>query len=135
METCVICRNKFEAESPAVLFISGYGNKRYICPECESLLDKATSEESLEQESAKEKLLERANAMKEPEAFRVLTDILAGTTEELSAEEEAELEAVFEETKEETPAKEEEAPLWASILPVAVIAAFILFLVWFYFFK
>ncbi len=137
MQTCVICRNKFESESPAVLFVSGYGNRRCICEECEALLDRATSEEeSFEKAEAKEALTVRAAAMKEPEAVRVLTAVLAGEAEEaLSEEEQAEMDAVWEEIKEEEPEEEEKAPLWASIVPAVIIAAFALFLVWFYFFR
>ena len=49
MNTCAICRNHFEAESPAVLFVSAYGSKRVLCERCEALLDRATAlEESKE---------------------------------------------------------------------------------------
>ena len=138
METCAICRNKFESESPAVLFVSGYGNRKCLCPECEALLDEATAEEASEKkEQARATLMERATAMKEPEAVRVLTAVLSGESEEetVSAEEEAEMDAVWDEIAKEAPEKEEKPPLWASILPVVVIAAFIGFLVWFYFFR
>lgn len=39
---CTLCEKVFESESPAVLTMSGFGNARYICPECEELMDKAT---------------------------------------------------------------------------------------------
>ena len=32
---CTLCEKVFESESPAVLTMSGFGNARYICPECE----------------------------------------------------------------------------------------------------
>ena len=138
METCVICRNKFESESPAILFVSGYGSKRCICEECEALLDKATAtEETAEKAEAKEALTDRAAAMKDPEAVRVLMEVLSGETKEdaVTEEEKAEMEAVWQEIEKEEPEKEEKTPLWASIVPAAIILAFILFLVWFYFFR
>lgn len=39
---CCICKKMFTAEDPAVLTMSAYGNARYLCGECESLLDTAT---------------------------------------------------------------------------------------------
>ena len=39
---CSICKKTFASEEPAVLAISAYGNPRYICEECEALLDTAT---------------------------------------------------------------------------------------------
>ena len=39
---CTICRNLFDADDAAILTMSGYGNARYICPECSSLLDVVT---------------------------------------------------------------------------------------------
>ncbi len=138
METCVICRNKFESESPAVLFVSGYGNRRCLCPECEALLDLATAEESEEQANAKEKLLSRAAAIKDPQVAKALSDILSGEkTDTVSEEEEAEMNAIFEEVRAEDAAAEpEKGPsVWSSIIPVAIIAVFALFLIWFYFLR
>lgn len=137
METCAICRNKFESESPAVLFVSGYGNRRCLCPECESLLDLATSAESEEQAKAKETLLARAAAVKDIQVAKALSDVLSGAVDAVSEEEEAEMDAVFEEVKaEEGEAEQEEKPSFlANVLPVAIIAAFALFLLWFYFLR
>ena len=138
METCAICRNKFESESPAVLFVSGYGTRRCLCPECESLLDLATAEESEEQAKAKETILARAAAVKDPQVAKVLSDVLSGeAVNTVSEEEEAEMDAIFEEVKAEesgTDGEEKSSPL-ASILPVAIIAVFALFLIWFYFLR
>ena len=41
-QVCSICKKTFTSEEPAVLAISAYGNPRYICEECEALLDTAT---------------------------------------------------------------------------------------------
>ena len=138
METCVVCRNKFESESPAVLFVNGYGNRRCLCPECEALLDLATSAESEEQARAKETLLDRAAALKDREAAMVLSEVLAGeTAASVSEEEEEEMNAIFEEVRaEEATAVPEKGPsVWSSIIPVAIIAVFALFLIWFYFLR
>ena len=153
MNTCTICRNRFEAESPAVLFISAYGTKRVICPECEALLDKATDTESpAETEEARESLRHLANKMKDPEAYEMLGAILSGQVDEENAptaEEEAEIEAVFEEIREEeealaaseTPeakrakeAAKKRAILIETLIYVVVGAAAIGFAVWFFFF-
>ena len=112
MNTCTICRLRFEAESPAVLFISAYGTKRVLCESCEQLLDKATAEEKTEEYyEARNSLKKLANKMKDPEAFETLGAILAGevNTENVpSEEEEAAMEAVFDEIREEEEAKDRE---------------------------
>lgn len=136
METCAICRNEFKSESPAILFVSGYGNRRCLCPECESLLDLATADESEEQAKAKEELLAHAATMKDTEAVRVLQEVLSGdTVTTVTPEEEAEMNAIFEEVQAEETEEEEETPLWANILPIVTIGVFALFLIWFYFLR
>ena len=146
MNTCAICRNRFEAESPAVLFISRYGTRRVLCAECEALLDTATAaEESLQKKEAIEKLDHlAATVMKDPEAIETLGAIIAGEIENEDAptpEEEEEMAAVLEEVAKE----EEEAArlaegskgkgdLFSYILLGAFGLALVFFVLWFYFF-
>ena len=40
---CSICKNTVDSETAAVLTVGGYGNAKYICDECASLLDTATT--------------------------------------------------------------------------------------------
>ncbi len=150
MNTCTICRNRFEAESPAVLFVSAYGTKRVLCPACEELLDKATVEETTpEREEARESLRTLASHMKDPEAYEMLGSILAGdvnSEDAPSEEEEAEMEAVLEEVRaeDEAIAKAENTPerlaakkkaiLIESLIYAGVGIAVIAFFVWFFFF-
>ena len=142
MNTCTICRYRFEAESPAVLFISAYGTKRVICENCESLLDKATAEEdSPEKAEAREALSVLANKMKDPDAFEMLGAILAGEISDENdptPEEEAEMEAVFEEIKAEEAAAETEEvkpSFFDYLYPILLGAAFLGFVLWFFFFR
>ena len=142
MNTCTICRYRFEAESPAVLFISAYGSKRVICENCEALLDKATAEEeSTEKAEAREALGALANKMKDPEAFEMLGAILAGEISdenEPTPEEEAEMEAALEEVAAEEAAAEEEAKqpsFFDYLCPILLGAAFLGFVIWFFFFR
>ena len=142
MHTCTICRYRFEAESPAVLFISAYGSKRVICESCEDLLDKATAEEDTpEKLEARESLSVLANKMKDPDAFEMLGAILAGEISDEGAptpEEEAEMEAVFEEIREEEEAagEQEIQPSFMDYLyPILLGAAFLAFVLWFFFFR
>lgn len=143
MNTCTICRNRFEAESPAVLFISAYGAKRVLCASCEELLDRATAEQSSpEKEEALKSLHNLAANIKDPTALEALSAILSGKADENAPtpEEEAEMEAVFDEIKKE---EEEEAalaePKKASILdylfPAVFAAAILVFIVWYFFFR
>ena len=151
MNTCTICRTRFEAESPAVLFVSAYGTKRVLCESCEQLLDKATAEETSEEYyEARESLKALANKMKDPEAFETLGAILAGEVDSENApteEEEAAMEAVFDEIREEEEAKEREltpeerekrarakkrAILIESLIYAVVSVAFIGFMLWFF---
>lgn len=151
MNTCTICRNHFEAESPAVLFVSAYGTKRVLCPDCEVLLDKATAEDATpEREEARKALDTLAVRMKDPEAFEMLGSILAGEIDSEDApseEEEAAMEAVLEEVREEeeaiakaenTPeriAAKKKAILIESLIYAAIGLGVLGFAIWFFFFR
>lgn len=39
---CSICGQGFESENPDVLTLGGFGNPRYLCPDCAQELDRAT---------------------------------------------------------------------------------------------
>ena len=138
MNSWTICRTKFEAESPAVLFINRYGNKRVLCEACEKLLDTATMEEETpERSAAKEALTALAAQMKDPEAIEMLGAVLSGEERAednvFAPEEEAEIEAMLEEAEKE----EEDAPRSSAldyIIPIVFGAAFLLFLAWMYLF-
>ena len=142
MNTCAICRTRFEEESPAVLFISSYGAKRVLCPHCEELLDRATAEEKTDERlEAREALQKACFAVKDPEVLKTLSEILSGEVNEdaPTPEEEAEMEAVFEEIKKEDEAKAAlEVPHKSSILdyifPVVFGAALLVFVIWYFFF-
>ena len=41
MNICSICGKPIERDDASVLTISGYGNPRYICDECEEQMDVA----------------------------------------------------------------------------------------------
>lgn len=142
MNTCAICRNRFEAESPAVLFVSAYGTKRVLCSTCEDFLDRATAkEDSPEKKEALMALSTLAANIKDPSVIETLTAILSGDEDENapSAEEEAEMEAVFEEIKKE----EEEAALQNTqssslldyLFPALFGAAILIFILWYFFFR
>jgi hypothetical protein len=136
MNTCTICNLKFEAESPAVLFVSRYGTKRVLCEECERLLDLATeSEDSAEKTEAREALTALATHMKDNDAVDMLRDVLNGeysaevTEEDLAAEKEWLEENANEE-------EEEEKQTWFDYaLPIATGAIFVAFMIWFIFFR
>ena len=42
MSQCCICNRKIEREDPAVLAMGGAGIPRYLCDDCEKMLDDAT---------------------------------------------------------------------------------------------
>ena len=143
MNTCAICRNHFEAESPAVLFVSAYGSKRVLCERCEALLDSATAlEDSAEKTEALVALDTLAANIKDPSVLEALGEILSGEAEENAptAEEEAEMEAVFDEIKkEEEEAGITDAPQKYSFLDYLIPALFgvamLVFVVWYFFFR
>ncbi len=141
MNTCAVCRNRFEAEAPAVLFISAYGAKRLLCPRCEEILDRATqNDDTPERAEARRSLDTLAANVKDPAVLETLGALLSGEVNEetISPEQEAEMEAVLEEVKRE----EEEAglnePQKASFLdylfPALFGAALLIFVVWYFFF-
>ena len=141
MNTCAICRTRFEAESPAVLFVSAYGSKRVLCASCEELLDRATVEENTpDKEDARAALNALAAGIKDPNVLETLGEILLGEVDENAPteEEEAEMEAVFEEIKKEEEETALEGPQKATFLdylaPAVFGVALLVFVVWYFFF-
>ncbi|MBE6655600.1 MAG: hypothetical protein E7609_01860 [Ruminococcaceae bacterium] len=141
MNTCAICRNRFEAESPAVLFISAYGTKRVLCPHCEEVLDRATLEEDTpEKAEALNTLDALASKIKDPEVLETLGMLLSGEVnpEAPTPEEEAEMEAVLEDVKrEEAEAALTDAPkatFLDYLFPALFGAALLIFVIWYFFF-
>ena len=141
MNTCAICRNRFEAESPAVLFISSYGKKRVLCAQCEEILDRATAEEeSSDRTEAREALNTMSFGIKDPEILETLKDILSGEVNEdaPTPEEEAEMEAVFEEIRKEDEenaslATEQKASVLDYLFPALFGVALLAFVFWYFF--
>ena len=140
MNTCAICRNQFEAESPAVLFVSAYGTKRVLCEGCEGLLDRATAEEdSPEKKEARASLEALAARIKDPTVLETLGAVLSGEADENAPtpEEEEAMEAVFDEIRkeeEENPEEEPTTTVWDYLAPIAFGAALLAFVVWYFFF-
>lgn len=141
MNTCALCRNRFEAESPAVLFVSVYGTKRVLCSSCEELLDRATAEgDTPEKEAALNALNALAATVKDPSVLETLSEVLSGEADENAPteEEEAEMEAVFEEIKKEeenAPAVSEKASFLDYLTPAIFGAMLLVFVVWYFFFR
>ncbi len=46
---CSLCKRAFENENAALLTVSGVGNKRYICDECEAMLESALKSRELDE--------------------------------------------------------------------------------------
>lgn len=141
MNTCALCRNRFEAESPAVLFVSAYGTKRVLCSSCEELLDRATAEgDTPEKEAALNALNALAATVKDPSVLETLSEVLSGEADENAPteEEEAEMEAVFEEIKKEeenAPVVSEKASFLDYLTPAIFGAMLLVFVVWYFFFR
>lgn len=140
MNTCAICRNHFEAESPAVLFVSAYGTKRVLCENCEALLDRATMEEdSPEKIEARKSLENLAVRIKDPTVLETLGTVLSGETDEnaLTPEEEEEMEAVFEdirkEEEEELANATPQSSFWDYLPPILFGVALLAFVVFYFF--
>ena len=140
MNSCAICRNHFEAESPAVLFVSAYGTKRVLCEACENLLDNATMEEdTLERAEARRALENLADRIKDPTVLENLSAVLSGDADENAPtpEEEEAMEAVFEEVrKEEEDDDDEDATTsaWDYVVPAVFGLGLLVFVIWYFFF-
>ena len=52
MAQCAICLSHADPETAPILTMSGYGNPRYLCPDCERDVDLATTSESYEEATA-----------------------------------------------------------------------------------
>ena len=146
MYSCTLCRTKHEGESEAVLFVNKYGVPRCLCPRCEDLIAKATSEDEATATEARHTLGKITEGMRDRDAMQVLRDVLDGkasadeTEEDLEIlEEYEELALTEEELAEEERLEEEERRKdnsFLSWLPVILIgAAAVGFLIWFFFFR
>ena len=141
MKTCALCRNQFESDSPAVLYLSRYGTPQVLCASCEALIDTATAEEdSAEKEAARLQIAEAATHLKDHGAIAALRDVLDGVTsaEETPADQEAE--ALWEETKDDGEEEEEQTEKkkegFLDYLPLLLAGGlFVAFIVYFFFFR
>ncbi|MBP3436473.1 MAG: hypothetical protein J6K61_01005 [Clostridia bacterium] len=141
METCVLCRQKFEADgekAPAVLYINRYGARRVLCADCERLLDIAISD-APEKELAQGEILKKSFNIREPEGVAVLKAALEGEAvpHEVTEEELAEEADLYEDKEGEDGDIQEEEPrgIGEYIPLICFGAVFVVFLVWFFFFK
>lgn len=138
MRSCAICNKKFEAEDPAVLYVSKYGTPRVLCEECEALLDAASDEnDMLARKAARESLSALSLKMNDPEAMAVLRDVLDGKTSAEETEQDAIDEAAFKETldEEDTESRKSGNPIW-DYLTLGVLAAAVIGLaVWLFFLR
>lgn len=125
METCVLCRNKFEVaegEEPAVLFVNKYGIKRVLCAECEAKLDAATAEEdSDEKQAAYTEVMALADNMKDPDAMEVLREVLSGESSPEETEEDKAAEQMWEESRDDTPEVPEKKATFWDYLPAIIL--------------
>ena len=150
---CTICKNIFDGEDAAVLTMSGFGNARYICPDCEELIDTATGSRDYEEITAAiGKLGERASVeISDTLAFNAFAEIIGSASERAEkiksgeydfsldeAEEEGfdEIPEELRETEEDKALDEKEAKVGAVIEKVtswicgAMIAAVVLFFIY-----
>ena len=85
METvkCTMCRSTFDSKDASILTMSGFGNARYICPECARLLDTATLDRDYENiKSAMDTLSERMEIdVTDTSAVDAITEILGDAAE------------------------------------------------------
>lgn len=136
MHTCALCNYKFEAESPAILFVDRYTRRRPLCEECEALLDKATEEgDSPEKTEALHSLSAIALKMKDPEAMQVLRDVLDGKTSAEETEQDIADEEAWNEINEEETEAENKNIILDYVIPGIICAAALGVFVWFCFFR
>ena len=59
---CAVCYTDVDGENSAILAMGGFGNPRYLCPECEELIDKVSRAGSYDEfAEGKEKLASRCH--------------------------------------------------------------------------
>ena len=80
---CTVCKNVFDGKDASILTMSGFGNARYICPECSALLDTATTDKDYENITAAiSEIGERANLdVADTAAVDAFTEILDSAKE------------------------------------------------------
>lgn len=78
MKHCAICRREINEENAPILAMGSFGNPRYLCDECASDIDQATSSrESSEIEAAMQKISEKlaATGAEDSIAVEAVTEI------------------------------------------------------------
>lgn len=135
MKTCVLCRCDFKKDDPAILYIDRYGTERFLCPECEALLDKAAGD-TPEKDGAVEEIVRLSSNLRDPEAAEVLKQVISG---ELSAEETPEDEEAAKQWEEENGTAEKEperkVTVWDYLPFIIAFTVLGAFAVWFCFFR
>lgn len=137
MRICAICNKKFEADDPAVLYVSKYGTARVVCKECETLLDAASDEGDMEaRREARGALAKLSFKMNDPEAMQVLRDVLDGKSSAEQTEQDILDEEAFKETldEEETESSKGNPFLDYLVLAIATLAL-VGFAVWLFFLR
>ena len=78
MEKCCICTKQIEREDPAVLAMGGAGIPRYLCDECENLLDTATLSHNHEEAGVAIGKLSKMMAENDPDrvTYTIVSDLL-----------------------------------------------------------
>ena len=100
---CAVCGSEVESEEPAILTVSGYGNPRYLCEECEesyNVLINSIDRDELN--SAVEKIYEHINRR------GVDDDAVLNTTSEIIETAKARMESVKLGTYDPNEKEEEE---------------------------
>lgn len=78
MNICSICGKPIERDDASVLTISGYGNPRYICDECEEQMDVAMTSRDIEEIEATIKVLgDKMNACKDDYAVAAMYNFIS----------------------------------------------------------
>ena len=78
MEKCCICNKEIEREDPAVLAMGGAGIPRYLCDDCEALLDSATLSRDYDEAGAAIGRLSKlmADGDPDPVTYTIVSQIL-----------------------------------------------------------
>lgn len=80
---CTVCAEIFDGAEASILTMSGFGNARFICPECSKLLDTVTLDTDYDKIISAMDSLGKRNALDPADSAAVtaLTEILDGAKE------------------------------------------------------
>ena len=112
MSKCCMCNRQIEREDPAVLAMGGAGIPRYLCDDCEKLLDTATLSKDYDEAGAAIGKISKLMADEDPDpvTFAIISELLLKSSDRAVAIKEGKYDFALDEQTVSTEGDIEEIP-------------------------